>query len=122
MKLFRQLLIILGINLAGEIISHLLKLPLPGSIVGLLLLLVLLTTGIVREKQIAETADFLLNNMGFFFIPAGVSIMISHQALKGNYLQTLFIILVSTLLVITISSLATQFLIKRKHKGDGKNN
>jgi holin-like protein len=47
-----------------------------GSITGMLLLLIFLFTGILKQEQIAETADFLLNHMAFFFIPAGVGIMV----------------------------------------------
>ncbi|MEL7588977.1 MAG: CidA/LrgA family protein [Prolixibacteraceae bacterium] len=120
MKFLKQILIILAINFTGELLSHSLNLPLPGSITGMLLLLILLFTGLIKEKHIAETSDFFLNNMGFFFIPAGVSIMISYYSLKGNYIQTLLVILLSTLLVLAVSAVATQFLIHRKEKENGK--
>ena len=122
MKIFKQLLIILGINFTGEFLSAMLHLPLPGSITGMLLLLILLLTGIIKEKQIAETADFFLNNMGFFFIPAGVGIMVSYEALEGNYVGTMLVILLSTVIVMAVTSLTTQFLIKQKEKKNGKVN
>lgn len=119
MKVFKQLLILLGINFAGELISHYLQLPIPGSITGMILLLVLLLTGVIKEKQIAETADFFLKNMGFFFIPAGVGVMVSYQALEGRYVQTIVAILASTLIVMAVTSLVTQFLIKQREKKNG---
>lgn len=119
MKVFKQLLILLGINFAGELISHYLQLPIPGSITGMILLLVLLLTGAIKEKQIAETADFFLKNMGFFFIPAGVGVMVSYQALEGRYVQTIVSILASTLIVMAVTSLVTQFLIKQREKRNG---
>ena len=122
MKVLKQILIILGINFAGEFLSYFLHLPLPGSITGMLLMLVLLLTGVVREGQIAETADFFLNNMGFFFIPAGVSVMVSYEALEGNYTRTLLVIVLSTLAVMSVTSLVTQILIRRKEKRNGKIN
>ncbi len=122
MKIFKQLFIILGINVAGEVISRYLNLPLPGSITGMILLLVLLLTGVVKEHQIRETADFMLQNMGFFFIPAGVSILVSYQAFEGHYFQTILAIVISTILVLAITSLATQLLINFNEKKNGKNN
>ncbi|MHA7109045.1 CidA/LrgA family protein [Sunxiuqinia elliptica] len=119
MKVFKQLLILLGINFAGELISHYLQLPIPGSITGMILLLVLLLTGVIKEMQIAETADFFLKNMGFFFIPAGVGVMVSYQALEGRYVQTIVAILASTLIVMAVTSLVTQFLIKQREKRNG---
>ncbi|MGQ7868889.1 CidA/LrgA family protein [Sunxiuqinia sp. sy24] len=118
MKVFKQLLILLGINFMGELLSHYLRLPIPGSITGMILLLVLLFAGVIKERQIAETADFFMKNMGFFFIPAGVGVMVSYQSLEGRYVQTIVTILASTLIVMACASLVTQFLIKRRKNHD----
>lgn len=118
MKVFKQLLILLGINFMGELLSHYLNLPIPGSITGMILLLVLLFAGVIKERQIAETADFFLKNMGFFFIPAGVGVMVSYQSLEGRYVQTIVAILASTLIVMACAGLVTQFLIKRRKNHD----
>ncbi len=119
MKIFKQLLIILVINFAGELLSRWLSLPLPGSIIGMLLLLILLFTGIIKQEQIAETADFMLDNMAFFFIPAGVGVMVSYHYLDGNYSAVISLIVISTLIVMLITSVATQLFIKAK-KRDGR--
>ena len=122
MKIFKQLFIILSINLAGDLISRYLHLPLPGPITGMLLLLILLLTGVLNERQIRDTADFMLQNMGFFFIPAGVSVMISYHALKGFYFETILVILISTILVMAATALATQLFINLNEKKHGKHN
>jgi len=114
MKIFKQLLIILVINFTGELISETLSVPLPGSIIGMLILLALLLMGIVKEEYIIETATFLLDNMPFFFIPAGVSVMVSYQFLEGHLVATISTIVLSTLLVMIVTGLVTQFLIKSK--------
>ena len=110
----------MGFYFIGEILSHYLHLPTPGSITGMLLFLIFLLTGVIKEKDVAETADFFLDNLGFFFIPAGVSVMISYKTLEGEYLSTLFIIIISTILVIVTSSFITQLFIKLKDKKNGK--
>ena len=119
MKIFKQLLIILSINFAGEFLSRWLSLPLPGSITGMLLLLVLLLTGVLKEKHIAETADFMLDHMAFFFIPAGVGVMVSYKYLQGSFIDALSVIVISTLLVMAATALVTQLIIKSKKKSDG---
>lgn len=120
MKVFKQLFIILSINLAGELMSKYLHLPLPGSITGMLILLVLLLTGVIKERQISETADFMLQNMGFFFIPAGVSIIVSYHALNGVYFETVTVVILSTLIVMAVTALATQLFINLNEKKNGK--
>ncbi|PTN09180.1 CidA/LrgA family protein [Mangrovibacterium marinum] len=120
MKIFKQLFIILAINLAGDLISRYLHLPLPGPITGMLLLLILLLTGVLKEREIRDTADFMLQNMGFFFIPAGVSVMISYHALDGFYFETVLVVVLSTILVMAVTALATQLFIRLNEKKNGK--
>ncbi|MFV0483381.1 MAG: CidA/LrgA family protein [Bacteroidales bacterium] len=119
MKIFKQLFIILGINLIGEAMSQFLNLPIPGSIVGMILLLALLFSGLIKEKHISETADFMLQNMGFFFIPAGVGVMVSYHTLKGYYVETVLVIILSTIVVIAVTALTTELFIKIKEKKSG---
>lgn len=114
MKIFKQILLILFINFLGELISKGLNLPIPGSILGMIILLICLFAGIVKEAHIAETANFLLDNMPFFFIPAGIGVMVSYQYLKGNLVFSVITIVVSTLLVISVTAIATQWYIKWK--------
>jgi len=116
MKVFKQLFIILGINLAGDLLSKYLHLPIPGSITGMVLLLILLLTGVLKEKHIRETADFMLQNMGFFFIPASVGILVSYHALDGYYFETTLVVVISTILVLAVTALSTQLLINLKEK------
>lgn len=120
MKVFKQLFIILSINLAGELLSKYLHLPIPGSITGMLILLILLLTRVLKEREIRETADFMLQNMGFFFIPAGVSIIVSYHALDGVYFQTVAVVILSTLIVMAVTALATQLFINLNEKKNGK--
>ncbi|MFV0521310.1 MAG: CidA/LrgA family protein [Mangrovibacterium sp.] len=112
MKVFKQLAIIVGISLLGDLLSSLFHLPIPGSITGMILLLVFLLTGIVKEKDIKETADFMIHHMSFFFIPACVGVMDSYTLLRGQYVQTLVLIIASTVLVMCVTAWVTQLLGK----------
>ena len=62
MKIFREVLVIFGLYYVGELISTTLSLPLPGSLVGMILLFVLLQLHIVELEQIATVSDFLLGH------------------------------------------------------------
>ena len=70
MSLVFEFGIILAVCLAGELLHALLPLPVPASIYGLCLLLLLLLTGVVKEKHIARAAGFLLSIMSLLFVPA----------------------------------------------------
>jgi holin-like protein len=108
MKILRQLLLIIGIFLIGEILSKTLKLPLPGNIIGMLLLLFLLMTKIVKLEMIEEVSDFFLKHLAFFFIPAGVSLMAKFGLIKDSIWQILLICIVVTLAVIAVTGLTVQ--------------
>lgn len=107
MKLLTQLCFIFSICLAGELVCRLLPVGLPPGIVSMLLLFLLLLLHIVEADQIKETADFLLKNMSFFFIPAGINIMSYFTELKENLLPLIVICFISTILTF----LATAFTV-----------
>ena len=75
MKIIKQIGIVFCVCWVSLAIEKLLPVAFPASVIGMILLLVCLLTGILKMEHIQEKADFLLENMAFFFIPAGVSII-----------------------------------------------
>lgn len=78
MKIIRviaEVAILYVFYLAGDVLQKLLHLPVPGSIVGLLLLFVLLLLKIVPVKLIENGSSFILAYLPMFFIPATAGIM-----------------------------------------------
>lgn len=116
LKLFKQLGLVLLINFAGECISRVSGIPIPGSIIGMVILLALLKTKVIRVEQVSELADFLLSNINFFFIPVGVGIMISYKYLEGHYTAGITLILVTTIIVMIASGWVTEVLVRRREK------
>ena len=76
MKILLQVALVFGIYWVSQGIEAILPVAFPASVISLLLLLVLLLTGIVKVDHVREKSDFLLGNLGFFFIP--VSVIISY--------------------------------------------
>ena len=91
MKLLREMLIIVFIYFLGEFISKSFIHSVPGNIIGMLILLVLLCTKVVKVEAIDCVAQFFLDHLAFFFVPAGVGLMTSVGLLEGNILKLLFI-------------------------------
>ena len=82
LKILLQIGVVCGVYWASQCIEHLLPFPFPASVISLLLLLVLLLLRVLSTGHVRETAEFFTGNMGFFFLPATVSIM--------NYVDTIF--------------------------------
>ncbi len=117
MKYIRQFLWILLFSFAGELLKFVIPLPVPASIYGLLLLLLALLTGILRLESVKETSKFLIEIMPLMFIPATVGLLESWEALSGILIQVLTATVVSTVLVMGVSGMVTQALIRKKQGG-----
>jgi len=117
MKLLKQLLIILVICFIGEAVHTLLKIPIPGNVIGMVLLFICLCTGIIKIEMISEVSKFFLDNLAFFFIPAGVGLVTCKALIKTTWPALLVIIIVTTVIVALTTGYTVQLLRKdRKSK------
>lgn len=120
MKLFREAIIIFGIYLIGELISGLLNLPIPGNILGMLILLFLLCTKVIKLEQIQTVSTFLLDHLAFFFIPAGVGLMTSVGVIKDTWIRIIVVCIITTIIVIASTGLIVQFVSRKVSKDKGR--
>lgn len=120
MKYVKQILIILGVCLAAELLEYLIPLPVAASIYGLVLMLILLMTGIVPLKQVENVADFLTENMAILFIPPTVGIMACVDEMKKMLIPLVVISVVSTLLIMVITGRAAQAILRRGSRQKGE--
>lgn len=116
MRYIRQLLLILLISFIGEVLNDLLPLPVPPSIYGLVLLLVLLLTGVLKLDSVKDAAKFLIEIMPLMFIPAIVGIMDSWGTLSRIAVPVFITSVVSTILVMGISGAVTQKIIRSERR------
>ena len=100
----RGLAWLLALQSIGELLARGLRLPFPGPVVGMLLLLVALRWSVVREP-VAACAQFLLSHLSLLFVPVGVGVM-THLALLSQYgLRMLVVIVVSTWIGLAVTAL-----------------
>ncbi|MBL4931203.1 MULTISPECIES: CidA/LrgA family protein [Clostridium] len=117
MKLLRELLIITLIYFLGEVLSRLLHIPIPGNILGMLILLACLCTNLIKLHQIEKVANFFLNHLSFFFIPAGVGLITSISVIKDSWYKLLVVCILTTIIVMVTTGHIVQFLVKFLSKG-----
>lgn len=104
MKIIKQFGIIFSLCWLATVIEGLLPIAFPASVIAMLLLLVCLLAGVLKIDHIREKSDFLLANMAFFFIPAGVNMINYLDILKENWLPLLLICVITT--VVTFAATA----------------
>lgn len=116
MKYIKELMIILIFSFIGDVLNHIIPLPIPASIYGMILLFIALSTKIIKLEQVETTAEFLLSIMLIFFVPASVGIMDTFFAYKSSMLPIIIIVIISTVIVMITTGLVSQFIIKLKNK------
>lgn len=116
MKWLKQFGIILAISFLGEVLHALLPLPIPASIYGIVMLFLTLECKIIPLHAVKEGSAFLIEIMPVMFIPAAVGLLESWNVLRPNWMAYILITAVTTVLVMGISGLATQWVI-RSEKG-----
>ena len=109
MQALRGLAWLLALQSAGELLARGLKLPFPGPVVGMLLLLLALNWSAVR-RDVSVCAEFLLAHLSLLFVPVGVGV-VAHLDLVTRYgLQMFAVVLVSTLIGLAVTALALRGL------------
>ena len=97
----------------GEFIVWLTGIKLPSSIVGLLLLTAALKMRVVKLRHVDMVSNFLLKNMGFFFVPPGVALMLYFDIIQAQLVPIVIASVVSTVLVLIVTGWVHQLI--RRH-------
>lgn len=117
MKYVKQFFIIILISFLGELLKYLIPLPIPASIYGMLLLFLSLELKIIKVSDVKETSSFLIEIMPIMFVPAGVGLLESWDALAPIWIQVVIITIVSTIIVMAVSGIVTQRILRKgKHE------
>lgn len=120
MKYLKEFVIILFVSFLGEMLRFFLPFPVPASIYGLVLMLALLCTGIVKPESVEGAGGFLVEIMPVLFIPAAVGLLDSWAELKKIWMPVTVITLVTTVFVMVTAGRVTQHVIRKgKKQNDG---
>lgn len=112
MKIIYQIGIIFSICWLSEIVEALLPFDFPASVIGMILLFALLAARILKVEHVQEKSDFLLSNMAFFFVPAGVSIINYFDVLKNSVVQLIIICVVSTVVTFAVTAWSVKLTVR----------
>ena len=111
--MIRQCFIIFGCLALGELIVWLTGITIPSSIIGMLLLAALLQLKVIKLEWVKGMSDFLISNLGFFFVPPGVALMLYFDIIQAEVLPIVVATVVSTILVLIVTGWTHQ--IFKKH-------
>ena len=102
--MIRGLIILLGFQGGGEIVSRLLSLPVPGPVVGLVLLLIFLIWRGKVDAPIDTVSSALTKHLGLLFVPAAVGVVMFWPQLQTHFLAISIALIVSVTATIAVSA------------------
>lgn len=94
----------------GEAISHALGLPVPGPVIGMLLLFVALLVSPALMERVEATGNALLSHLSLLFVPAGAGILAAASTVQGHWLAVLASLVLGTVLTLTVTALVLRLL------------
>jgi len=101
---------LLVISESGNFIARWLSIPIPGNVIGMLLLLLLLCSRALRPEWIDSGGGLLLKHLAFFFIPITVGLMELADVFRGSWPWLLGVVVISTAVGILAAGFSAQAL------------
>jgi putative effector of murein hydrolase LrgA (UPF0299 family) len=105
--------ILLIFQCLGEGVAFVTGLPIPGPVIGMLLLFAALVARPRLAEAVEGTAHELLRHLSLLFVPAGVGIVVAAANVSGYWLAIVVAVVVSTLLTLAVTALVLQALTRR---------
>ena len=112
--MIRGLIILLGFQGAGEIFTRLFVLPIPGPVIGLVLLLIFLIRRGKVDAPIDTVAAALTKHLGLLFVPAAVGVVMFWPQLKIHFWAVSVALVVSVIATVAVSAAVLRFWPGRK--------
>ena len=112
MTALRGLALLLLCEAAGEMLVLVLKLPFPGPVIGLVLLLAGLRWNVLREP-VQAAADLLLSHLSLLFVPVGVGVVTHLDLVARHGAALVAVIVVSTWIGMAVTALLLRALLDR---------
>ena len=112
MKHLSEIALIASVSFAGELLNRLLPLPVPVSIYGRVLMLVLLISGIFKAEQVKTVGDWLISIMPVMFVGPVVGLIGSYSSYKDIMVPVLAIVLLTTVVTMVVAGLTAQGIIR----------
>ena len=102
--------LLIGLQLAGTVLAGVLGLPVPGPVIGLLVLLVWLVVGGRRPAGLDQTADGFIRYLPLLFVPAAVGLVQYPDLLSEKGPALIAVIVLSTLVGLVITAVVFTFV------------
>ena len=104
--------LLLVYQLIGEVLVLVTGLPVPGPVVGMLLLFLSLAARGGAPQWLRDTCQGMLAHLSLLFVPAGVGVLLHFQRLGAEWLPITVALVASTVITIGVTALVMRALQK----------
>ncbi len=112
--------LILACQLVGEVAVNAIGLPVPGPVLGMVLLFIFLSIRGSVPDELSKVSSALLGNLSLMFVPAGVGVMVHFELLGTDAIPLSAAVIGSTVLTIAVTALTMTILKKRFNPTDNE--
>ncbi len=91
-------------QLVGEVVARSLELPVPGPVLGMLLLFIVLSWRGGPGEELRTTSQGLLQHLSLLFVPAGTGVMVHLHRVGAEWLPLLLSLLLSTAATLVVTA------------------
>ncbi|MDF2628644.1 MAG: holin [Symbiobacteriaceae bacterium] len=120
-KIVAQIAILTAVSWFGTYLTGRFGWPVPGNIVGMLFMVLLLQTRVIRLEWVETGGSWLLGNMLLFFVPAAVGIIQYQQLMVTSGGRILLVIVLSTVAVMVCTGVVVDRLARVRERGGSGN-
>ena len=106
---FAHLFLFLGL---GELIVYFIEIPLPGNILGMILIFVALKLKLIKLEAVKPASDMLIQYLMLFFVPFGVGLLAYFDFIKMHWSVLTVAAVISTLITMYVTAIIQQKLEK----------
>jgi len=117
-RLATELTVLLAVYLLGCQMAGWFGWPIPGGVIGMVLLLLAFASGVVKPAALQMGAGLLMAEMLLFFIPALMSLLDYGALLREEGWRILLVIGVSTLMVMLVTAFTVELVVRLRRPHD----
>jgi len=110
---------LLMFQLAGEVITQLLGLPVPGPVVGMALLFAAMAVLPAFADRLRDAAGALLQHLSLLFVPAGVGVMLHARRVADEWVPIVAALALGTVITLAVTALAIKLCARLLPPQDG---
>ena len=106
---FAYIFLFLGM---GELVVYFVDIPVPGNILGMILIFVALKLKLIKLETVKPASDKLIQYLMLFFVPFGVGLLGYFDFIKAHWIILVVAAGVSTLITLYVTAFVQQKLEK----------